>query len=417
MANATAGCSPSAWAGGSLQNAVAADAQYEGILRVTAFLAAIWGFGRILTALRLPPTLGALGAGMLLGPEGLNFVPFARVGAGSDIWRLAGNLGITLLIFEFGSSIDFGRLRQVRVSSTLVAVSTTLMPICCALGLTALRSWGDGHFLPAGLAAGVALAPTSPVAMRALEEEELLKSLPGQTALVATFSGITISLVALAVLRSVAASGEIDVGLDILLPLVASILFVLFGGLLARSVFPRVLNPRLERVARVGRVSIQPRDEIHLFCMIATLSFFAYITSTSLFGTHLLGAFVAGMCFIGVHRSRQVWRVQLKRIRAWCVRIFFAATIGFAIPIRLMGTPSLFAWGCVFGAVAGVFAKLTPCLVIPLRDAADTPVRALRRHPRAAPRRPAPPRAASSLCRAAMARLVHSRARPPPAPR
>ena len=39
--------------------------------------------------------------------------------------------------------------------------------------------------------------------------------------------------------------------------------------------------------------------------MLATLVVFSYLTSL-LCSSHLLGAFVAGMCFVGVGRSRQV---------------------------------------------------------------------------------------------------------------
>ena len=45
------------------------DQQFLVILRVAAFLAVIWAFGRILQALRLPVRMGALFAGMLLGPQ------------------------------------------------------------------------------------------------------------------------------------------------------------------------------------------------------------------------------------------------------------------------------------------------------------------------------------------------------------
>ena len=48
-------------------------------------------------------------------------------------------------------------------------------------------------------------------------------------------------------------------------------------------------------------------------------------------GSHLLGAFVAGMCFVNVPRSHQVWVTQLKRIIRWLIRIFFAATVGLGL--------------------------------------------------------------------------------------
>ena len=153
-------------------------------------------------------------------------------------------------------------------------------------------------------------------------------------------------------------------------------------------------------------VSIQPRDEIHLVIMIASLVLYAYLGALlrgawghpgawcmawcmawctarciawcmactfcvyhtlcrmcaptnalpapctahtllpgSLIGSHLLGAFVAGMCFVNVPRSHQVWVAQFKRIIRWLIRIFFSATVGFAVPLKEMFTLDAFLNG------------------------------------------------------------------------
>lgn len=57
----------------------------------------------------------------------------------------------------------------------------------------------------------------------------------------------------------------------------------------------------------------------------------------------------------------QVWRVQLKRIRSWCVRIFFAATVGFAVPITRMGSSFTVLAGLLLGIIGGILAKFVRC--------------------------------------------------------
>lgn len=68
-------------------------------------------------------------------------------------------------------------------------------------------------------------------------------------------------------------------------------------------------------------------------------------------GSHLLGAFVAGMCFTKVPLSHHIWVQQMKRILRWLIRIFFAATVGFAIPVSTMLTVSAFLKGLAIGPI------------------------------------------------------------------
>ena len=85
--------------------------------------------------------------------------------------------------------------------------------------------------------------------------------------------------------------------------------------------------------------------------MLIWLGLCAYLGS--LIGSHLLGAFVAGMCFVNVPRSHQVWVTQLKRIIRWLIRIFFSATVGFAVPLSQMFTLDAFLRGLVIGVGPG----------------------------------------------------------------
>jgi Kef-type K+ transport system membrane component KefB len=51
-------------------------------------------------------------------------------------------------------------------------------------------------------------------------------------------------------------------------------------------------------------------------------------------GSHLLGAFLAGLCYCTDHRTHHVWTRQVKRVMKWLMTIFFGCTIAFEIPIR-----------------------------------------------------------------------------------
>ena len=119
---------------------------------------------------------------------------------------------------------------------------------------------------------------------------------------------------------------------------------------------------------------MQPRDEVHLTVMLLSLLLFGYLSSIDMFiGSHLLGAFVAGMCFVNVPRSHIVWQAQMKRIVRWTVRIFFAASVGFAVPIQKMFSLDAFWRGLILGLGPTIGAKVVSGLFayMPYRSEED----------------------------------------------
>ena len=108
-------------------------------------------------------------------------------------------------------------------------------------------------------------------------------------------------------------------------------------------------------------MQVQPRDEVHIFLMVVTLSVLAYITAIkemwdggAFIGSHLLGAFVAGVCFVNVPRSQQIWNNQMKRVVKWMVRCFSPPLVemyplpnhsGVPPPARCASSP-LTSWWC-----------------------------------------------------------------------
>jgi len=364
---------------------------FENLALVVLFLFAVWAMGRIFRQIKLPAVLGEFLAGLLLGPNCFDIVPFASTGdcpslkfGGDDdrrrlggdgeddkfawpdgcfrnrwwkgdhimdVWSFAGTIGVTLLIMESGMHINFKKVRVVGMRALVVAIIGTACPLVTGMALT--EAFFPGKIYPDGFAAGCALAPTSVgISIKLLDDAKMLNSVAGQTTLTAAFVDDVFSLVLLVLLDAL--TGDVDpafiVGITI-----AAFAFLGFGVLLANYVFTH-LSYYLHMIPDVKAASIQPRDEVHLLMMIASLFLFSYIGS--LIGSHLLGAFVAGMCWVKVPRSHQIWVAQLKRIIRWLVRIFFAATVGFAVPLEDMLTLKAFYRGLVLGAVPGILAKV-----------------------------------------------------------
>ena len=72
--------------------------------------------------------------------------------------------------------------------------------------------------------------------------------------------------------------------------IVFSFLYIAIGVILAIYVFSR-LPALLARIPASKYASVQPRDETHLFIMVAVLCLSAYLTSSEvgIIGSHLLG--------------------------------------------------------------------------------------------------------------------------------
>jgi hypothetical protein len=67
--------------------------------------------------------------------------------------------------------------------------------------------------------------------------------------------------------------------------------------------------------------------------------------------SHLLGAFLGGLCFCSLHSLHRLWTGQVKRLQTWTVRVFFAATVGFAVPLQRFSTGAVWGRGMLYTAV------------------------------------------------------------------
>jgi Kef-type K+ transport system membrane component KefB len=133
--------------------------------------------------------------------------------------------------------------------------------------------------------------------------------------------------------------------------------FVLGGFVIGHYVFPRYLNPFLDRrFPEQPSASIQPRDQAQTLLFVAVLVLFAWIGEQ--IGSHLIGAFVAGLCFVDVPRSTLIMNGQFKRILVWLMRLFFGATVAFGIPLCRLFDPAAFTNGLIITVVSVVAAKV-----------------------------------------------------------
>jgi len=244
------------------------------IATVAAAFGAAMVLGFVAHKLRMPPLVGYLFAGILIGPHTRGFVgDVALAGQLADI-------GVMLLMFGVGlhfSFEDFPAVRRIALVGACVQIV-----VASAIGVALALSW---HWsLGAALVFGICLSAASTVVLlRALEERRLLESFNGHLA-VAWLVVQDLVMVLVLVLLPPFATGRPSMA-TLAMTFLELVAFVAFMLIVGRRLFPRLLWA----VARTGS------RELFTLCVVAAAVGIAY-GSAKLFGVSFaLGAFFAGM--------------------------------------------------------------------------------------------------------------------------
>jgi Kef-type K+ transport system membrane component KefB len=134
-----------------------------------------------------------------------------------------------------------------------------------------------------------------------------------------------IALVVLSQLQALA--GEVTIE-GIVIPIVSALAFLVLGGYIAVFILPNWIRKYV--LVRFDE-NDHARVELGiLFFLILVLLPATYYAQAS----YLMGCFVAGLVFCSFHELHHAFVRQFKRILQWLMRIFFAASIGFQVPIN-----------------------------------------------------------------------------------
>lgn len=293
-------------------------------------LALAFVFGLIAVRLRLPPLVGYLLAGIVIGP----YTP----GLEADV-HLAPQLaeiGVMLLMFGVGTHFSLRDLMSVKGIALPGAVAQ--IAVATALGAGAAHLWGWS--LGAGIVFGLALSVASTVVLlRALEQQGTLESADGRIAVGWLIVEDLVMVLALVLLPALAPAlgGEAPAGHDappgelwqtLALTLGKVALFVVLMLVVGARVFPWVL----QRVARTNS------RELFTLAAIALALGVAY-GSAKLFEVSVaLGAFFAGMVLNGSDLSHRA-STYLQPMQDIFAALFFVAVGMLFDPLVLLQHP------------------------------------------------------------------------------
>ena len=298
--------------------------------------------GELSRMMNLPPVLGELVGGVVVGVSALHLLVFPEGGATaadstlmpilqwisggglsaealssifssqSEVLSVLAELGVIILLFEIGLESDLRELTKVGYQAAVVAVVGVVAPfIGGTIGLIALFHIST---IPA-IFAGAALTATSiGITSKVLSELGHLKSKEGQIIVGAAVIDDVLGIIVLAVVASLAKTGEVDL-LNVVYLIISASVFLL-GAIFLGKFFNQAFVAIADKLQTRGK-------------LIIPALVFAFVMAFLANAIHLeaiLGAFAAGLVLDETDKRKELDQ-QVIPIADILVPIFFV-TVG-----------------------------------------------------------------------------------------
>lgn len=267
---------------------------YEFLFDIALILISTKVLGLVTKKVRMPQVVGALLAGLLLGPAMLNVI------RETDFLLTLSELGVIILMFSAGLESDLSELKKTGKASFIIALLGVLVP----LGGGFLVAWfynrpgyiasdASASIMLQNIFIGIILTATSvSITVETLKEMKKLSTAAGNAILGAAIIDDILGIIALTIITSLTDS---SVNLfAVLFKIVAFFASCLLVGFLYQK-FMAILNQRYQREMR--------RYVTFAF----TLCFLMAYCAERYFGVaDITGAFIAGLIISNVDRKHYV---------------------------------------------------------------------------------------------------------------
>ena len=291
--------------------------EHETTLLVTIVLGLVLAFatGFVASKLGLPPLVGYLVAGILVGP----YTPGPSIDA-----ALATELSeVGVILLMFGVGLHFSTDDLLAVKGIAIPGAIGQIVIATAIGAAVAATWGWS--LGGGLVLGLALSVASTVVLlKALDERNALASANGRIAvgwLIVEDLAMVLTLVLLPALAGLlggkaAAHGGGALDASLLLTLAITLGKLLVFGIIVLTLGPRVVPWILSQAARTGS------HELFTLSVLAVALGIAYFSAKFFDVSFALGAFCAGIVLAKSELSHRAAEESLPLQNAFSVLFF-----------------------------------------------------------------------------------------------
>ncbi|MGK7892965.1 MAG: cation:proton antiporter [Xenococcus sp. (in: cyanobacteria)] len=308
--------------------------------------------GELSKLVDLPPVLGELVAGVVVGVSALHLLVFPETGATasdsvvmtilqqvaglnpesigeifqtqSEVISVLAELGVIILLFEIGLESDLRELQKVGARAAIVAVVGVVVPFVA--GTVGLMLIFGMPTIPA-VFAGAALTATSiGITSKVLSELGQLKSTEGQIIVGAAVIDDVLGIIVLAVVASLAKTGDVDI-LNLVYLIISATAFLL-GSIFLGKFFNKSFVAIAEKLQTRGKLVIPAL--IFAFSM-AFLANAIHLEA-------ILGAFAAGLVLDETDKRKELDQ-QVIPIADILVPIFFVS-VGARVDLSVLNPSS-----------------------------------------------------------------------------
>lgn len=318
---------------------------YHYLLDLAIILVFTKGMGILTRRVQMPQVVGALLAGLVLGPAMLGII------TETSFLTAVAELGVIVLMFCAGMETDIQELKASGKASFVIALCGVIVPLITGF---AVAYFFNGKLIESDASAtaflqnvfiGVILTATSvSITVETLKEMGKLKTRSGNAILGAAIIDDVLGIIALTIVTSMA-----DTSVHISTVLLKIVGFFAFSGV-AGFLFYKCYKWYLARAKKGLR-----RHAIiaFVFCLLM-----AYIAEEVFGVADITGAFIAGLIISNTERTTFV-QAKFETVSYMLLSPVFFASIGLQVVLPKM-TPSIIAFAVVLTIIA-VLSKVVGC--------------------------------------------------------
>lgn len=305
------------------------------LLDLTLILLSTKLLGLLTKKFNMPQVVGALLAGLVLGPSVLGILKETTF-----IDQLS-SLGVIVLMFSTGMETDLNELKKTGKASFIAAIFGVIIPLIGGFLVAMVFHEGTGtEVILKDVFLGIILTATSvSITVETLKEMGKLSTRAGNTILGAALIDDILGIIALTIITSMADS-TVNITV-VLLKIVAFFIFAGIVGFICRKFFLWWTNKHGQNLNRYVVMS---------FVLCLAMSYIA----EEYFGVaDITGAFIAGMIVSNMERTHFI-HTKFETLSFILLSPVFFASIGLKLDIETMDTRTI-----IFSVVLIIVAILT----------------------------------------------------------